>query len=381
MKKKKLLILVNYLSFFESHRLPIAEASLNKGYEVFIGYGELRGADPRSLEQKGFKVNFIPMQPGSINLLKDIKTIYYIWSFIKKIKPDIVHLVTIKPYLYGGILSRLNGVPSLVSAISGLGTLFVQKNLKSRFVRLFLYPIYKIAFNHLNQTIIVQNKDDLDTLVKWGVLNPIKVKLLKGSGVKLENFVQINEPTGTPIICFAARLLRDKGVYEYVSAAKILKERGINARFFLAGNLDTNNPSGLSANDLIELEKLEYIEILGYQKNIPLLYAKSNIICLPSHREGLPKGLIEAAAASRAIVTTDVPGCRDAIIPNKTGLLVPAKDPQKLANAIQWLIEHPQQRITMGKEGRKFAEREFPIEKIVQKHIDIYQNLLSNKVR
>ena len=380
-KNKKILIFVNYLSFFVSHRLPIAEALLAKGFEVFIGYGELRGADPKLLEQRGFKVNFIPMQPGGFNLLKDLKTIYCIWVFFKRVKPDIVHLVTIKPYLYGGIISRLCGVQGLITAVSGLGTLFVNKDLKSKLIRLLLYPIYKLAFNHLNQKVIVQNKDDLKVLVNWGVLNPSKVKLLKGSGVKLENFTNLDEPGGTTTVCFAARLLRDKGVYEYVSAAKLLKERGIKAQFLLAGDLDINNPTGLKLDDLNKLKGEGYVKIIGYQKDIPTLYAKSHIICLPSYREGFPKSLIEAVAASRAVVTTDVPGCRDAIIPNKTGLLVPVKDPQKLADALQWLIENPKERIAMGKEGRKFAEKEFPIEKIILSHLDIYQDLISNSLR
>ena len=380
-KNKKVLILVNYLSFFISHRLPIAEALLAKGFEVFIGYGELRGADPKILEQRGFKVYFIPMQPGSFNLLNDFKTFYYIWSFFKRVKPDIVHLVTIKPYLYGGIISRLCGVQGLITAVSGLGTLFVNKDLKSKLIRLLLYPIYKLAFNHLNQKIIVQNKDDLKVLVNWGVLNLSKVKLLKGSGVKLENFINLDEPSGTPVVCFAARLLRDKGVYEYVSAVRLLKERGIKAEFLLAGDLDINNPTGLKLKDLNKIRDEGYVKIIGYQKDIATLYAKSHIICLPSYREGFPKSLIEAAAAGRAVVTTDVPGCRDAIIPNKTGLLVPIKDSQKLADALQWLIENSKKRIAMGKAGRNFAEKEFQIEKIILNHLDIYQDILSNSLR
>ena len=380
-KNKKVLILVNYLSFFISHRLPIAEALLAKGFEVFIGYGELRGADPKILEQRGFKVYFIPMQPGSFNLLNDFKTFYYIWSFFKRVKPDIVHLVTIKPYLYGGIISRLCGVQGLITAVSGLGTLFVNKDLKSKLIRLLLYPIYKLAFNHLNQKIIVQNKDDLKVLVNWGVLNLSKVKLLKGSGVNLENFTNLDEPSGTPTVCFAARLLRDKGFYEYVSAVRLLKERGIKAEFLLAGDLDINNPTGLKLKDLNKIRDEGYVKIIGYQKDIATLYAKSHIICLPSYREGFPKSLIEAAAAGRAVVTTDVPGCRDAIIPNKTGLLVPIKDSQKLADALQWLIENSKERIAMGKAGRNFAEKEFQIEKIILNHLDIYQDILSNSLR
>ena len=378
-KNKKILILVNQLSFFISHRLPIAEAALAEGFNVVIGYGEVGRADtdPKILEQKGFKIKYISMYRGGINLFKDLKTCFHIWKFFKKEKPDIVHLIANKPYLYGGIISRILRVPSLLSAISGLGTLFISKDLKIRFLRFILYPIYKLTFNHINQKVIIQHECDLKVVVKWGVLNSSKIKLLKGSGVKIENFIHLDEPGGIPIICFAARLLRDKGVYEFISASQLLKKRGIKVRFFLAGDLDTNNPTGLNVDDLKKLKDESSIEVLGYQKDIPTLYSKSHIICLPSYREGLPKSLIEAAAASRVIVTTDVPGCRDAIIPEKTGLLVPIKDPLKLADALQWLIEHPKERVAMGQAGRKFAEKEFTIEKIVKNHLEIYKELIS----
>lgn len=359
--------------------MPIAEAAKVRGFDVVIGYGESGGADLKVLKQKGFSLKHIPMQRGNINLFNDLITLFKIWIFFRREKPDIVHLVTIKPYLYGGIISRLISVPCLVSAVSGLGTLFVSDNFKSKFLRFFLYPIYKFAFNHFNQKIIVQNKDDLRLLEEWGVLNPNKVKLLKGSGVKLENFVNLNEPDGVPTICFAARLLRDKGVYEFVNAAKVLKEKGIEARFLLAGDLDISNPTGLNHEDLNIIKKEGYVEILGYYKDIPKLYNQSHIVCLPSYREGLPKGLIEAAAASRAVVTTDVPGCRDVIIPNKTGLIVPVKNSEKLANAIHWLINHPKERAAMGRAGRELAEKEFLIEKIVQHHLDIYNDLIKKK--
>ena len=378
-RNKKILFLVNQLSFFISHRLPIAQAAMVEGFNVVIGYGEVGNSDidPKLLEQKGFKIKHIAMYRGGINLFKDIKTCFHIWRFFKKEKPDIVHLITIKPYLYGGIISRILRVPGVLSAVSGLGTLFISKDLKIKFLRFILYPIYKLTFNHLNQKVIIQNESDSKVLVDWGVLNISKIKLLKGSGVKLKNFIHLNEHRGTPIICFAARLLRDKGIYEFISAAKLLKTRGVPAKFFLAGDLDNNSPSGLNIDDLNRIKDEAIVEVLGHQKDIPTLYSKSHIICLPSYREGLPKSLIEAAAASRVIVTTDVPGCRDAIISDKTGLLVPAKDPHKLADALQWLIEHPKERVAMGKAGRKFAQKEFNIEKIVKSHLDIYSELIS----
>ena len=380
-KDKKILFLVNYLSFFLSHRLPIAEALLAKGFKVFIGYGELRGADPKLLEERGFNVEFVQMQPTGFNLFRELITFYQIWGLFKRVDPDIVHLITIKPNLYGGIISRLIGIKCLITAVSGLGTLFINRDFKSKFLRFLIYPLYKLAFNHSNQKIILQNKDDFETLKNWGVLNQSKIKLLKGSGVKLENFKNLDEPSGIITVCFAARLLRDKGVYEYIYAAKLLKERGVKARFLLAGDLDENNPSGLSIDDLSKIKEDSHVEFIGYHDDIAALYAKSHIICLPSYREGFPKSLAEAAAANRAVITTDVPGCRDAIIPNRTGLIVPVKDYQKLADALQWLIESPHERISMGNAGRKLAEKEFPIKKIVMDHLDIYQELISNNLK
>ena len=248
----------------------------------------------------------------------------------------------------------------------------------SKFIRLLINPIYQFAFNHPNQSVIVQNQQDAKMLVEWGVLDSQKVRLLRGSGVKIEEFTQFKEPEKIPTICFAARLIYDKGVSDFISAARLLKKRGVKVHFYLAGDSDIKNPSGLNDKDLKNLKENKDIEFLGHQTNIAKLYANSHIVCLPSYREGLPKALMEAAAASRAIVTTNVPGCRDAIIPNKTGLLVPVKDPEKLADALQWLIEHPLERIAMGRAGRQLAEKEFRIEKITKNHLDIYKELLNN---
>jgi glycosyltransferase involved in cell wall biosynthesis len=192
------------------------------------------------------------MHRGRINPFNELKTFFYIWKFFKKERPDIVHLVTIKPYLYGGVISRLLSIRAVVSAISGFGTLFISKNLKFKILRLLLSPIFKFSFNHSNQMIIVQNESDLKILIKFGILNLSKVKIFKGSGVKLENFVDLKEPSGIPTVCFAARLLRDKGIYEFISAARILNERGIQARFFIAGDLDVNNPTGLNFEEYNE---------------------------------------------------------------------------------------------------------------------------------
>ena len=187
----------------------------------------------------------------------------------------------------------------------------------------------------------------------------------------------LKETNKIPTISLVSRLLSDKGVHEFVSAADILHRRNISAKFLIAGGLDLKNPTGLTINDLKKLKKNRNIKFLGHRKNISLLYANSHIICLPSYREGFPKSLIEAAAASRAVITTNVPGCRDSIIPNKTGLLVPVKNANKLANAIQFLIENPKIRKSMGKAGRKLAKNQYQIKLVINTHIKIYERLVN----
>ena len=374
--KKKILFLVNDLSFFISHRLQIAESVVESGYSVFVGYGELGSCEISFLKNRNIEAIYIPIDRAGMNPFKEIGSLFLILKLFLKIKPDIVHLVTIKPYLYGGIIARIAGVKGVVSSVSGLGTLFIEEKFYIRLLRALLYPIYKYAFNHPNQIVIFQNKDDLNEFINKKILKSSKTIIINGSGVDLQNFSNFEEPLGTPIVCFAARLIKDKGVFEYISAARLIKKRGIEARFLLAGDLDTKNPTGLNFRELQEIKNEALIDFLGYQNEIPVLYAKSNIICLPSYREGLPKSLIEAAAASRAVVTTDVPGCRDAIIPNKTGILVPVKDVDKLAEAIIWLIKNPSKRVKMGKAGRKLAEEKFQIKKVIENHLSIYSDLL-----
>ena len=342
-------------------------------------YGSLgdRIQDEDSIVDEKLTPHFVAMQRGGMNPIADLRSILELRKSFKNLQPSIVHLVTIKSYLYGGIAARLVGIPAVVSAVAGLGSMFVRHDLFSRLIRIVLYPFYRIAFGHRNQRVIVQNPEDGDRLVQWRVLRSDKVSLLRGSGVDLSNFTQFKEPAGLPVICFAARLLRDKGVFQFVEAARILKTRNVQARFLLAGDPDLKNPSSVTEQDLSVWREEDVVEILGYQRNIPALYAESNMVCFPSfYGEGLPKTLIEAAAAGRAVVTTDHPGCRDAIIPNETGLLVSVRDTESLADALQWLIEHPKERADMGRAGRALAEREFGIDKIVDAHLKIYQELL-----
>ena len=372
----RLLFVVNIPEFFLSHRLPLALAAREAGFDVHVATGPGEGA---LITDLGFAHHIFPLSRGGKNPLVELRSLGALFRLMRQLKPDLVQLVTIKPVLYGGFIARLARVPAVVAAISGLGTVFVDTGGKARRVRKTVEALYRLALGHRNIRVIFQNPDDRAALVALGAVREAQTVLIRGSGVDLSACPALPEPSGTPVVSFAARLLHDKGVREFVEAARILLTRGLDARFWLIGAADPDNPSSVSDLDLIAWRDEAVVEVFGHRTDILELFARSHIVVLPSYREGLPKVLIEAAACGRAIVTTDAPGCRDAIKPDQTGLLVPVSDSMALADAIQRLVEDPVLRQQMGKAGRALAEQMFAIERVVGAHLEVYRELLSAK--
>jgi len=373
---KKILFVINDAAFFASHRLPIAQQLIKEGYEVHLATsGEILPI----YDEMGLIFHKLEVSRKGTSPLGELRLIWQLFKLFTGLKPDLVHLVTIKPYLYGGILAKMAKVPAVVSAVSGLGFVLMATGFKTKFLRAMLYPLYKFAFSHKNQLIIFQNSDDANFLVNWEVIHSLKVRLIRGSGVDLNVYQYSSEPKGKVIVTFVARLLVDKGIREFIDASRILHSNGKEVSFWIAGDLDEGNPESITKAEVASWKDLPNVNVIGFQNNIADLYSKSNIACLPSYREGLPKSLAEAAACGRAVVTTDVPGCRDAIEPNKTGLLVPIKNSELLADAIEYLIENPDVRKRMGVAGRALAENDFDIKRIVAEHIKIYRKLLAKE--
>jgi len=373
---KKILFVVNSSASFASHRLPIAQQLIEKGYEVHLASP---GEPLPIFDEIGLSFHKLALSRKGKNPINELRVIWQLFKLFTGLQPDVVHTVTIKPYLYGGFAAKLAKVPALVSAVAGLGVVFIASGIKAKVLRAFLYPLYKFAFSHKNQSIIFQNTDDADFISDWVTINASKICLIRGSGIDLNTYQYSPEPTGKPVVAFVGRLLVDKGIREFIDASKIIYDNEIEADFWVAGDLDEGNPSSITKVEIASWKELPNVRVIGFQTDIGDLYTKSNIACLPSYREGLPKSLIEAAACGRAVVTSDVPGCRDAIESNKTGLLVPINDPFALADAIEYLIKNPDVRKRMGAAGRSLAEKEFAIEKIVSEHMKIYVKLL-NKV-
>ncbi|WP_300494090.1 glycosyltransferase family 4 protein [Marinobacter sp.] len=373
---KKILFVVNVPEFFLSHRLPIALAARDAGYEVHVATAA--GEAVQEIRRLGLEHHTVAIARSGQNPLAELSSITSLYRLLRALKPNLVHLVTIKPVLYGGIAARLAGVSAVVAAVSGLGTVFVAQSAAARARRELVSGLYRWAFSHQRLAVIFQNPDDRDGLLAIGALKKEQVRMICGSGVNLANYSFLQEPGGIPVVVMAARLLRDKGVYEFVESAQLLRARGVQVVMRLIGAPDPGNPTSVEQVELDKWAAEGVVELPGYRSDIARQYAAANIVCLPSYREGLPKGLVEAAACGRAVVTTDVPGCRDAIEPDVTGVLVPVKSAGALADRLQALIEAPEERMRMGKAGRELAERAFSIDRIVNQHLAIYKELLED---
>jgi len=369
-----LLFVVNVDWFFLSHRLPIALEAMRQGYQVHIATGltDKQG----ELQRNGLVVHPLALDRSSAGLGNAWRTMVQLWRIFRAVRPDLVHLVTIKPVLLGGLVARLAGVPAVVAAVSGLGFVFVAKGVKASARRWLVGGLYRLALGHHNLKVIFQNPDDRASLARLAHLPGRKVAMIRGSGVDLTQYGVMPTPPGMPVVVLAARLLADKGVLEFVQAARLLRQRGCNARFVLVGTVDTANPTSFTDADVTAWVHDGVVEWWGHRADMPQVLAATQLVVLPSYREGLPKILIEAAACGRAVVTTDVPGCRDAIDPGITGVLVPVRDAAALANAMETLIDNPLRCQAMGDAGRALAEKAFDVRQVVAAHLQIYQELI-----
>lgn len=371
MTNMKLLFIVNVDWFFISHRLPIALAAIDKGYEVHLACGVTNRK--RELEELGIIVHPLSISRSGTSLIKELKVMKEMNAVVKGISPDAVHLVTIKGAIYGGLVTRFKKIKVRVASISGLGFVFIDQGTKARIIRFLVTKLYRLALSSSNTKVIFQNENDKNIFIGHKIIKPEQSLTIRGSGVDLDTYKYLPEPSGEKVIMFLARLLKDKGLVEFCDAAILLKKSGFKGRFVLVGDIDLHNPNSITQAELNNYVSSGYIEHRGFSNNVPEIIAQSHIMVLPSYREGLPKSLIEAAACGRAVITTDVPGCRDAITPNETGILIPIKSSEAIVKAIQTLCDSSDERITMGKKGRRLAESCFDIADVINIHLSIYK--------
>lgn len=367
-QRRKLLFFVTEDWYFVSHRLPLAVAAKQAGYDVSVVTRVREQGEP--IRAAGLKLIPFENARSGVNPLRELWTVVRLIALYRRERPDVVHHVAMKPVLYGSIAARFASVPHILNALAGMGWLFSSERGFARWLK----PAVRTGLARLLKTgmVLVQNRDDAWFLVQLGVPQS-HIRRIAGSGVDLNQFIAVPEPGGVPVIVLPARLLWDKGVGVFVAAARLLKERGVVARFVLAGEPDPANPTSVSRNQIANWVSEGVIEHRGWVNDMPGLLAHSHVVCLPSfYGEGIPKSLIEAAAAGRAIITCDMPGCREIVHHEVNGLLVPPRNPQALAQAIMRLIEAPAVRQQMGVRGRARAEQEFGLEAVIEQTLALY---------
>lgn len=371
----KLLYVVNIPRFFLSHRMPLALAARQSGYDVQVATSVQDSDSVGRIRDQDLRLHPIPLSQHGMNPLSELRTISALGRLYSGLKPDLIHHISIKPVLYGGIAARLTRQPAIIHAMSGLGYVFVSRERRASLLRQITRPVFRAVTASAHNRMIFQNADDRQFFVKHGMISSEKAVLIRGSGVDENVFTAQRETLdASPVVLFAGRLLWQKGIGQFVEIARRLRGR---ARFRVVGYEEATSPLNVSAARLRAWADEGLIEWLGKRDDMPQVYAESNIVCLPStYGEGVPKVLIEAAACGRACVTTDTPGCREIVRHGENGFAVPPKDIDALAAAVDRLIRDPALRQEMGARGRQVVLANFTLRQVIEETLGLYQELL-----
>jgi len=373
----KAILFANTDWYLYNFRLPLAKALREAGYEVLLLSPD--GEYGPKFTTEGFRWEAFNFSRKGMNPLDELKTVLRLRQLYRAEKPDVVHHFTVKCVLYGSLAAHMIGVPQIINGITGLGFLFSQRTL-AKVMRPFIMPFYRRALR--NTAAIFQNPDDVVLFRRLRLLRKTDVRLVRGSGARTDVFLPSPEPSGAPVVMMAARFLWEKGVGEFVEAARILNSRSLNlpkctaetgkARFVLVGDTYPDNPGAVSPEQLQAWVDDDLVEWWGWHDDMGNMFPQAHIVCLPSYREGMPLSLAEAGACARPLVATDVPGCREIVQDGVNGFLVPVRDAEALAEALGKLIGDPALRQEMGRRGRELVEAEFCVECIVTETLQVY---------
>ncbi len=369
-----LLYLVTEDWYFLSHRLPMARAARDAGFRVAVATRVDKGAE--AILREGFDLHALSWDRGAVSPLSLATSVAEVAALYRRLEPDLLHHVAMKPVIVGSIAARLTGRKAVVNAVTGLGSTLIPANgrlsLSGRAVRAAL----PVLLNRRGWDVVVQNDDDRAMLTGLGIA-PDRFTVIRGSGIDIEHHAVMPEPDGPVTFGFAARMLDDKGVRPLLAAFSSLRARGLAIRLLLAGTPDPDNPTSLTEAEMQDAANSPGVTWLGHVADIRSLWAQAHVAVLPSRREGLPKALLEAAAAGRPIVATDVPGCREIARQGQNALTVPADDPEALAGAMAMLAEDGAMRRRFGMAGRTLVESDLSSTAVAQATLDLYRRSLS----
>jgi glycosyltransferase involved in cell wall biosynthesis len=377
MREKKIAYIINHLSFFYSHIMPHALTAKKNGFKVKVFCGNSVSLNSETFAQRELeknKINFVNcnFDSASLSPIKDIFALFKLLIELKNYQPDIAHITTSKAQILGGVCSIILKVKAIVIFISGMGYFhsndlnFLEKICKKLFI-----IIQGIIFKYKKLQIIVENRYDYKYFVKSFSLKKNQISIIKGSGVDLKKFKKI-DTNKNKIILLPARVVKEKGIIEFVKASKLLKK--YKYQFVVAGSLDYEKSSGLKKEELEKINTEKTVKFIGYQKNIYNILKKTAIVCLPSYREGLPKCLCEASAAGIPIVTTNAVGCTEVVKQGFNGELCRVKDHISLKNKLEKLIKNSKIRKIYGNNSYNHVRKNFDIELIGNQIINIYNN-------
>jgi len=375
-----LLFLITEDWYFWSHRLDLARAARDSGWKVLIA---TRVTDHgKRIEDEGFKLIPIRFVRRSRNPIREMFTIHELIRLYRQERPNVVYHVAMKPIIYGSWAARYARIPAVVNAFAGLGHVFIDNELGSAFSRFVLVRMLRHVLALPDSRVIFQNEEDLEQLIQSRVVKPDQSIVIRGAGVDTSKFSPSPECDGDPVVILPSRMLWNKGVGEFVAAARILKKQNGKTRYILVGMVDKENPSHIPESRILAWQEEGVIEWWGHREDMPSVLGSSHVVVLPTYYgEGLPKVLLEAASCGKPIVATQMRGVRDIVRDRENGLLVPPRDSQSLAKAIGMLVEDPALRAQMGYRGREIVVKDFSIQKIAEQTLALYRGLLRDHSR
>ena len=357
MKGKRVLFVITEDWALISHRLHLVDAAIEAGFEV--GLATRINKHYSLLKTHGVKIFKWKIQRGSLNPFREIMVLLSLYKILWLFRPDIIHAVAQKPVIYTGLAKMFYNQVAFIATLGGVGFIFNSNSLKAMFLRPFIKTLLKIALMGEKTRLILQNKDNINTIKCLNVLNERNIRIVRGAGVEIEKFVPSQMPKGTPIVILPGRMLWDKGVGEFIRVAQRIKDRKIDVRFVLVGDIDLHNPASVSQAQIDKWVDYGMIEQWSRCDDMEKVYQHVSIVCLPSYSEGLPKVLIEAGSCSRPVVAFDVPGCREVVQNAVNGFLVEFGNEHALETALINLINDNKLCKEMGLKGRKIAETEY----------------------
>jgi len=375
-ERRRLLYVVNVPWFFVMHRLSLALRAREMGYEVHVACGE--GAGAEEIVSAGLPFHRFGMRREGRHPLREAKAVFELARLYRRLAPHLVHHVTFKPILYGSLAARVARVPAVINSFAGLGYAFASTGAWARVRQYALLRAFRASFPAHGLAVTFENEDDRELMRSAGVVTMQNSEVLPGVGVDVDEYAASPEPQGKVRILFASRMLKEKGVEDFVTVAQMIREQGVQAEFLLVGKPDPSNPGSIDEQTLSEWHSRGHVSWLGFQSDMPQLISQCHIVCLPTfYREGIPRILLEACASQRPIVATSVPGCREICVPGVSGILVQPHDIAGLYAAVSQLIDDPILRRQLGAGGRKLAEERFSLEIVLNRTMRTYRQLIT----